>query len=352
MTALEELPDKDKDLIFPIFPMKGWSSSKKLNNTLNRITKAIDDRPWGADIDHSFLDGKKDPISEEYPREVFYQIEELLDSTDAYENWYQYLKSIDSAIPVLQLHTLSSLTEQYKKLNSLNRGVIVRFNFNNVSTEQSIKIIDLLSQENPYNIFIIFDYGSITKKFLDTSSGIAGVVNYVHKKIPNALISTSSTSFPSSFANQMYGENPIYERQLHQKVSTLTQATLVYSDRGSARAERNGGGGGIPAPRIDYPLAHDWRFIRREFNERRKPAENEKERLYTEIAQEMMKQDYWEHDLNLWGTQVIELTSIGDDYGINSPARSTAVRINIHLYKQLHYDTPLEELDTDEDWED
>lgn len=128
---------------------------------------------------------------------------------------------------------------------------------------------------------------------------------------------------------------------------------MIYSDRGSARADKIGGGGGIPSPRIDYPLANDWRFIREEFEDSTSPEDGEKEELYTLIAEKIMKSNYWNPELRVWGTQVIELTSKGEMLGINSPMRSTAVRINIHMHQQLYYDAPEDVLlDTDEDWED
>jgi hypothetical protein len=49
---------------------------------------------------------------------------------------------------------------------------------------------------------------------------------------------------------------------------------------------------------------------------------------------------------------MIEKTSLGDPYGITSANRATAVRINLHLYQQLHYYSDINMLDTDEDWED
>jgi hypothetical protein len=49
---------------------------------------------------------------------------------------------------------------------------------------------------------------------------------------------------------------------------------------------------------------------------------------------------------------MIELTSKGDEFGIASPSAATTVRINIHLHRQLYYDSPVELTDTDEDWED
>lgn len=63
-----------------------------------------------------------------------------------------------------------------------------------------------------------------------------------------------------------------------------------------------------------------------------------------------MEEPYWENDLGLWSNYIIELTSKGDDYGINSAQKATAVRINKHLYTQLHYEFSGEITDTDDDW--
>lgn len=127
---------------------------------------------------------------------------------------------------------------------------------------------------------------------------------------------------------------------------------MIYSDRGGARAAKLSGGGAIPPPRIDYALKNDWRFIRKEFLDSQNVARGEKERLYKEAAIEMLNSDYWIDGLKLWGVQMIEKTSEGDEFGITSPNRATAVRINLHLYQQLHYNDMLENLDTDEDWVD
>ncbi|WP_432807239.1 beta family protein [Leclercia adecarboxylata] len=78
----------------------------------------------------------------------------------------------------------------------------------------------------------------------------------------------------------------------------------------------------------------------------------EKEALYKAAACEMINTDYWNGNLHLWGTQMIEKTCLGDPYGITSANRATAVRINLHLYQQLHYNDSLEDLDTEEEWVD
>ncbi len=66
----------------------------------------------------------------------------------------------------------------------------------------------------------------------------------------------------------------------------------------------------------------------------------------------MLNTDYWNSEIRVWGTQMIEKTAIGDKFGITSANRATAVRINLHLHQQLHYFSVLSDIVTEEDWED
>ena len=349
MTALEELPEKDRDLMLPIIPLKGWVRSEKLENSMQRIEKAFGKRSWIADIDKSFLENKQ-----EYTREVFNEIKNLLDPTNGYDNWYKYLKSgdYDHIIPTIQLGDISQIETQVDKLNSLNRGLAVKITWDPNNPMAHAPILDPIKEKELNNIFVIFDCGQIKRNFLESAAGVSNTVEKAHDIIPSGLFAISCSSFPSSFSGEEKGKNSICERLLYNLVSKSCDGVrMIYSDRASARAEKIRGGGAIPSPRIDYPLKVDWRFIRKEFENSSSPGDGEKEELYTQIAKIMMKQDYWKSDLRIWGTQVIELTSRGEMLGINSAIRSTAVRINIHMHQQLYYD--LEEMpDTDEDWQD
>ena len=352
MTALEELPDKDKDLMLPIVLLRGWVGSQKLEKSIERVEKAFDKRHWIADIDVSFLEDVQKKNTGEYPREVFHEIEELLDPTNGYNNWYMYLSNENfmHLIPTIQLGDLSQLEPQVRKLNSLNRGIVVKFNSEQIN---SYKYIDVLKTiKNVNNIFIIFDYGQIRRQSLELTADISSNLKKAYRIFSSGLFAISCSSFPSSFSQEETGENSIYERILYNLVKEPeNNIRMIYSDRASARVEKIGGGGRIPAPRIDYPLKDDWRFKRQEFQNSSSSDDGEKEKLYTQIAKEIMQQNYWNPDLRVWGTQVIELTSRGEMLGINSPVRATAVRINIHMHQQLHYDLQ-ESPDTDEDWVD
>lgn len=352
MNAIQELPQKDKKLILPIIPIRGWVGSQHLENSEQRVRKAIGDNPWIADIDSEFLENKKG-YNGEYPRPVFQEIEALLSPENGYLKWYQYIKSYKNVIPTLQLDDLHQLTNQIKLLDSLNRGILVRLKANHITNNYPQKIASEFAKLRINNVMFLFDFGQINGTEIQYSDNIATQVLNVNSIIPKIPIAISSSSFPNGFANYYNGENQIHERLLFNKVKKLCKGiNLIYSDRGSARAEKISGGGGIPAPRIDYPLKNDWRFIRKTLDFPESQSKEDRLRLYSQIAKEIIASNYWEKDLHLWGTQVIELTAKQEKMAIDSPMRATAVRINIHLFNQLHYNTEPSEYDTDEDWED
>lgn len=361
MTALEELPEKDRDDILPLFRLKGWVGSKVLARSIERIEKALGDRYWIADLDQDFLkqDRKQDIHTGEYSREVFYEVQRLLESDNGYDNWCNYIAEMPNAIPTVQIKETSQIKAQVIKLASLGKGIVVKFHLQHINEDLYLTILKIIAEAGIDDVFIIYDFEQIAKNIVNETNvnNIAEVVNKSKEMIPNAQISISSTSFPDSFSRYVDGENPIYERLLFNKVnSELEDINLVYSDRGSTRALKIGGGGGVPPPRIDYPLKHDWRFVRKAFlptEDRDNPSKEERTRLYAQAAKTIFNSDYWIDGLDLWGTKLIKFTAKGEDGGIDNALKSTAVRINIHLYTQLHYSsTPAEFFDTDEDWVD
>ncbi|EJG1182450.1 TPA: protein beta [Vibrio parahaemolyticus] len=356
MSALEQLPDKDKDLLLPIFPLKGWVGSKTLDKTISRIEMSIGLRPWIADIDSDFVFKNKKYLADpEGQRPVFKEVHKLLDPTNGYENWVQYVAKLDdSVVPTLQTHNLEQLGQQIHSLSALNRGLVVRLKIKQDGTDKINTIIKTLIANKIENLLILLDFEDIKRSDVLQSEQYGMLVSRLSNLLPNAIFSTSASSFPSSFSGSYRGELPIYERQLHTAVCKLCEGVrVIYSDRGSARANKTNGGGGLPPARIDYPLKDDWRYVRKEFQDSSNVTELEKHTLYKEAATEIVKSNYWNPNLRVWGVQMIEKTvELRDKYCITSANRATAVRINIHLYQQLHYLCDFDALDTEEDWED
>lgn len=353
MTALTELPDKDKDLMLPMFPMKGWGASIKLENSIDRIKSSIGHRPWIADIDDIFLQESRRKIDRNLGfRNVHEEVCLLDESYDGYKNWYEFVKNIPEAIPTLQLRDLTQLEKQMQRLESLERGVVIRLPIAKIEAYLPHILLLFYQRENG-NFLLILDLENVDSSSLEKASTITDIFKLIRDSLSDISFSISGSSFPSSFSKQTYGENSIYERLIFNQVKKdISDNFLIYSDRGSARAGKIGGGSPHPPPRIDYPLSNDWRFIRFEYNDPGNPQEGEKKKLYTAIAKEMIQMNYWQSELRLWGTQMIELTSQGNSWGINAPGRATAVRINIHMHQQLCYNTPTNLMDTDEDWTD
>lgn len=350
MAALEELPEKDKDLLLPLLPLKRWTTAASLDKACNRIEKAFGVRKILIDIDKEFLlecKSKDTPIAKEFCS--------LGDSTNGYENWIDLFKRKTNYLPVLQLEDLTEFITQVKGFIELNLPIVLRIEMKGkgkVETENFkfiIRNILLLSKEIN-NLLILLDYTDYDRTDLLNYSESATLIRGLGKYFPDAKFSISGTSFPYSFAGSYKGEIPIYERLIYNKIQNyLEDMKIIYSDRASTRANSIDGGGGTPLPRIDYPLKNDWRFVRKEFTT---DDENEKDQLYQEAAIEVVKSDYWDENLHLWGTQMIERTALRDPYGINSPQKATSARINIHLYNQLHYMDNFSDLDTDEEWVD
>ncbi|WP_432460229.1 beta family protein [Agarivorans sp. QJM3NY_25] len=355
LRGLRELPDKDKSLILPIFPLKSWAAARELKSSIQKIEESIgEQRKWIADIDYEDLLNRKE---EEY-RPVHRDLLKLTDSVEGYRNWYNFIKEHPNAVPCLQLKVLSQVSTQIKVLNSLGRGLVVILKQVDIESQSYKTILPKLKDVS--NLLVILDLEQITKEHVDLSEQVLTYLNAIKTILPRALISLSATSFPDSFGGYHKGVKSIYERALFDKVKTAI-SDLIYSDRGSARATKMSGGSGVPPPRIDYACRNEWNFIRMEFSEtspsltkseKQAQIRKEKKELYTLIAKKIMKEPYWENELALWANYIIELTSESDEYGINSAQLATAVRINKHLHTQLHFDSIEMISNTDDYWED
>jgi hypothetical protein len=352
MSAIEELPEKDKNSLLPIFKLRGWVASHHLEKSIKRIEKSIGERPWIADIDKSFIfENTEYLITGQLPdRPVFTEISKLLNVNNGFSAWVEYVKTLPMAIPTIQWGDINEIEEQVIQLNKLGRGIVLSITQHNTPHEVNLTL-SIIQKLKIQNIIVVLDIGQIDHRILSQTSSLTNRVTEISAILPECVVSISGSSFPSQFSGYNNGENTIYERLLFNKLAAaLPKIKMLYSDRGGARAEKLSGGGGIPSPRIDYPQKNDWRFIRKEYDNPALPMEGEKERLYSQIAKSIMNESYWNSDLRLWGAQLIELTSQGDEYGINSPSKATAVRINIHLHLQLYYQNENVVIDTDDDW--
>ena len=343
MRALKELPERDKDLLLPHFLLRPWVGSNYLQSSIEKLIDAYGgDRPAIIDLAEPEQRGARRPVHDE--------LRLISEPDDGFANWCAYVERHGNFIPTLQLGDLDEIELQAGRLLELDRGLVVRFPRQTLLSASRLyaQRLGRISDGGDGLLFVL-DYERSNADLLLHQTEATGLARGVLESAPRAHVAISATSFPDSFGN--VDDQDIYERQLFNGVRRAVGGDqLVYSDRGSARAERQAGGGGPVYPRIDYALPGNWQFYRSEDASDDAAA---RPQVYTELAQEVMDdEEAWDAGLRLWGTQMIERTSLGDPDAITSPARATATRINIHLHRQLFFDDPDGLYETDEDWSD
>lgn len=336
MLALQELPERDKDLMLPFFQLRPWVSAAKLQNALDRLSTAYGDRPFFVSL--------AEPEPSTRRRDVHDELDVLRDSADGFASWCQFVADRDFLMPTLQLTDVSQFDRQADRLQALDRGMIVHIEKPAFQFIRQIASRTAERTSQGRDILFVLDFGRQNRTFLLHQAEAVGYARTILEVAPHARIALSASSFPESFT--AISSQSIYEREVFQGVQAELGPAILYSDRGSARAERQSGGGGSPVPRIDYARREDWHFFRSDQSDDRPLA-------YKDQAL-ALKNDkrIWDPALRVWGTQMIERTSLGDPGAIVSPARATAARINIHLHQQTFYDDPIGLYDTDEEWTD
>lgn len=338
MLALENLPDRDKDALRPIFPLRHWLSTKVLDRAFDRIEKAYGRRP-------AYLLPPLPPKADDASPSAA-ELRTLLNSANGYQDWRELFTTgrAQHFIPALQLADASQFDRQADVLLALGRGVLVHF------TRAAFPIIGAVATRVAgltnfgAGVTFLIDLGKEGKMLLLQQAELTGLCDRILQACPNSTIALSASSFPASFTSIKSQE--IYERQLYEAMRTRFGPALHFSDRGSARAETRGGGSTDPYPRIDYPMSSEWLFYRT-------PTSVAYAGGYKTVASALMDaSEVWDPKLRVWGTQMIEKTKLGQAGGISSPARSTAVRINLHLHRQLWFDDLSALYDTDDDWQD
>jgi hypothetical protein len=333
MRALEELPNRTKDRLLPIIHLRPWVGAHRLENATTRIADAYGTRRVVVAM------GEREQVNE---KPVHGQLEALRGSAHGFRHWCEFFESNENYIPAIQFSPEVPQEEaQIARLFGMDRGLVV------IIERQAFSLLSVIARRvgersaGGQGVCFVIDFGMASRDFLQVAAIANGYINTIREYAPAARVALSASSFPDSFVG--LNDQPIYERRLFDTLPN--RDGLIYSDRGSARVERQTGGGGPPAPRIDYPRFDVWDFYRSD--------ERGGFQGYQEQAIRLMQTEaygIWNPALRVWGTQMIERTAAGDTSAIASPNKATAARINLHLQLQTFYGAPGAAQNTDEDW--
>ncbi|MEJ1173129.1 hypothetical protein WA845_02685 [Agrobacterium sp. CMT1] len=318
MRALEELPSQTKDAMLPYIVLQPWASAKELASAVARVNAAVGLRTIIVDI------GEEQPFKGER-RPVHDAFDSLRVSANGYKNYVDFLVLNGNFLPSLQLADLTQLDAQIRRLAELNRDITVRLR--EPMFQYARDIAARFQGRIPAgSLHFILDFEKQNREILVKSAIAVQTIRNIRSTLPECSVSVSASTFPESFVGLAHQD--IFEREFHAVVRDAIQnERLIYCDRGSVRAEALGGGGGLPAPRIDIASISRWHFFRVD-------DAADKHSGFRRAANDAMEDDCWT-DLGIWGTEYIKRTGKdGETDTIDSAAKCTAARINIHLHTQ------------------
>ena len=322
MQALDELPVATKNLIIPIIRMRPWLGSKTLAKSTDRVRKAIGDRLFGFDIDPAKRGFGTGATKDEFAA--------LFSEADNWKNYYDHIEPMANAVPVLRSKNTSNVEEEIKRIQSLDRGLIVRVEVG--SHAYVSELAKALVEHYVENVLFVLDCGWHAH-LLPFQAQCVGLIKTLIAIAPNAEFVVAGGDFPlTGFDNKgshfsIEGE----ERSLVEAVRReINEAEIFFGDWASARPPRIDNEIRRNRPRVDMPTRTGWECWRRAT-----PGKS-----YQDICASAVVGRGLGESSDLWGNQMIIGTAGGEGAAqIRSPNVAAAVRINLHMILQAHFDT-------------
>jgi hypothetical protein len=342
MNGLQYLPKATKDRMTPCILLCPWVNSNTLEKAIERVEKAFRGQSYFLDLDRDY-----EPTNlESAPQR---RLVELMDPSDAYANWCEFVAEYDWVMPCVQTRGQSEadIRRQIERYQEAGKSYCLRLYMNRFppNTNEAIAALAAVGAAD-YTIML---EGGWTRDPLSLAawfdSVMVGQLDPIDADVPIVL---SCTSMPKMFTNFDGGISrvPFSNHELVDQIRRNRgnrRSRIIYGDWGSTRPREPSGFGSRPLDRIDYPTEQNWCIARN----------RQAEWDFQRAAQAIVSSPEWQGDLGIWGEEMIEATAINEELGIDTPQKNVAARTNIHLHRQAFYgDGNLGGMNLDEDWED
>lgn len=317
MRGYAELPYEEKTKILPIIPLASHHRTRKIEDVAAKVRGYFGGLPRILDLEQS-------PVysCDEYRM--------LLNPDRGFAAWRDFVISQPNSIPTALLSADASIRDIVQQVRLLERHagkVVIRSRLPTLNLPTMKAIISAVDDVN--NLMMVLDFGYVKSKASKVVLEAADVINSLRDSNDVVRIVIMGSSYPKS--TTIYDEAgaaiPIQERAIHAALGG--NAIAFYGDYGSIHPEPMEPTMARSVPRIDYPLPDAWVFrrIRADQGGYIKCAE-----LITDLTD-------WQPDLvgKVWGADKISAASVGDIASMAAPGPWIAVRVNLHLWQQIHY---------------
>lgn len=326
--AIRELNTLERENLFPIFRLRPWMSSKQLSRSAETIIEAFDGQSFGCELD---LTWPNNGSNRQSVRDF-----ERMRADNTGQAWYDFLELFEAAIPVIRLdcesrHILDAINTEWM----IERGFGFRIS---PDIEHHLpKLLQALGQINHNNFFVIVDAGW-SKDLLRQSDWTTRVIKRVLTARDTTNIFVSGSSFPDQFGDFGLGdileiqEVPFFDQVVASVRLDFNRASIGYSDWATTRPPLDARGGARWVPRIDVPGNTSIIVYRSRVDE--DSGETVRDACIR-LAQFIVSDPNWPDPPTSWGHYAIDLTASENDFGVYSPQRNTAARINMHICNRV-----------------
>ncbi|VVA47757.1 hypothetical protein SERVES_01474 [Serratia ficaria] len=331
--GLSQLTHEKKGKILPLITLGKWPRADDIQVSLDKTQDAMKGSPFILDVTQE---------NKHHCPSSF----DLLSHENNFKNWISFCSQNENIIPVVQMPESAKLRDIALQARTFEKEKgSIAFRIKNLNTDINKTLTSLVSLDSPENAIVFIDLGYIRGNVSIVTSAAISAINQIRTEIPEAIISVLATSFPSSVANFTSGNGQsgyidIIEREFHQTIGG--RGVSIYGDHGSIHSVVYDDVGGRYVPRIDIALDDAWFFERR-------PGQDSKG--YIEAARSVLKAypNYLEEET--WGATMIRNAASGDITGMGSPAKWIAVRVNLHISKQIELSEALKvDIDPEDDF--
>lgn len=335
MRGLQELNIDRKRRLLPLLTLGRWPKAMDFARSAEKANEVMEGLPHFLDLttDASHLGAEQ---------------QKLRDPANGFEAWRVFVQGYANAIPVVQLVAGAKQRDQVKQASWLERDVgKVAFRIQDFATDTPMVINAISALDDPANAIVFIDCQYIRSALAAYVTATIATINQLRTQFPELMIVVLSTSFPPSVipfsdANQRRGTIDIQERDLHARIGG--ESVAAYGDHGSIHSVvRDDVTIMRWSARVDYPREKTWSFERR-------PGDQSKAG-FADAAVDLVRADPAMGSRGIWGEQMILDASNGNVFA-GAPASWIAVRVNIHLARQLDFSTYLAQASGDPSDED
>lgn len=343
------LSNQDKDAILPIFELSQRRNEPNLDSAIEAIRTSGQGRAF-------ILDLCKDPAPPAYvPRndsnpERTQQImraqesynerlAQLLDPADGFRAWRSMVAEFPNCIPVIQFtdpngQSLNILRQCALLSQGGARCVAIRIVADTDSAIHAVVGQMLAVMQSAANVLIIIDCGQARSRRAErvefaqhTITSILNGVDAAQRADVRAVLLSSSFNTPSrTCLDEPY---PSHDWDTWREACEVYPFT--YGDYGAyyRRRRQNTFVPGDWVATVVYPLDEGW-MAYRHLNQNDPTG-------WVDGSRAISEHDFYRPPLEAWGSEIIEAAADGDIENVQSSRFWDAVRVNLHIHRQIRY---------------